>query len=118
MRNNPQRPMRWYMWVPLLLLLPLGRLLILELQGPRSLAGHPIAQLMLALLMYGVVVLLLWGIRWVFTREEQQHRQHQERMHMVRQQQQELTLHTQEPRDDVWRPWQTNGDSTHPHRRR
>jgi hypothetical protein len=38
-------------------------LLVLEPQGPLSPAGHPIAQLVLALLMYGVVVIWLWGNR-------------------------------------------------------
>ena len=51
-------PRWWNVWLPLLLLL-LGGLLVLEPQGPLSPGGQPIAQLVLALLMYGVVAVWL-----------------------------------------------------------
>ncbi|HEY7491365.1 MAG TPA: hypothetical protein VIH59_09690 [Candidatus Tectomicrobia bacterium] len=117
MQHKRQSPMRWYLWLPLLLLLPLGGLLVLEPQGPRAPAEYPIAQLVLALLMYGVVVLWLWGIRWALARKERKRGQKQVRAYSVGQQQQE-SVSTQEPWDDVWFPWKHNGPSTDRHRRR
>jgi hypothetical protein len=110
--------MRWYLWVPPLLILLLVGLLVLEPQGPRTPAGHPMAQLVLALLIYGVLGIWLWCIRRALTNKEDKRAQQQERMHTVRQQQREPAMSTQEPWDDAFLPWRSNGDSTHVQRRR
>jgi hypothetical protein len=109
---------RWDVWLPPLLLLPLGGLLVLEPQGPRSPAGHPIVQLVLALLMYGVVVLWLWCIRSALAHEAYKRARAQERAHTGRPQRPEPAISTHEPGDDAWLPWQNNGHATDRQRRR
>ena len=64
-------------------------LLLLEPQGPRSPAGYPIVQLVLALLTYGVMMIWLWCMRWTVASKADKRAQQQKRMHMVEQQQQE-----------------------------
>jgi hypothetical protein len=118
MEHKRQNLVRWYVWVPPLLVLLLVGLLVLEPQGPRTPAGHPIAQLVLALLIYGVVMIWLWCIRWALTNKADKRAQQQERVHMVRQQLQEPVISTHESWDDVLLPWQNNGDSTLIQRRR
>ena len=118
MPHNRQSPMRWYAWLFPLLLLLLGGLLVLEPQGPRSPGGHPIAQLVLALLMYGVVVIWLWCIRWGLVREEKAREQHQAWAPQGRHQSQEPAMRTNELSDANWRPWQHNGQVPDRQRRR
>jgi hypothetical protein len=117
MRHKRQGHMWWSAWLLLLLLLPLGGLLVLEPQGPRSPAGHPIAQLVLALLMYGVVVIWLWYHRWALANEDKREQQ-QERAYTGRQQRQEPAISIHEPWDDAWLSQQNNGHATNRQRRR
>jgi len=109
-------PRWWNVWLPLLLLL-LGGLLVLEPQGPLSPGGQPIAQLVLALLMYGVVLIWLWYNRWALANGDKREQQ-QERAHPGRQQRPEPPISTHEPWDNAWLPWQNNGHSTDRQRRR
>ena len=96
---------------------PLGGLLLLEPQGPRSPAGYPIVQLVLALLTYGVMMIWLWCMRWTVASKADKRAQQQKRMHMVEQQQQEPDISTQDLWDDAWSSWKNNGYSSHIPRR-
>jgi hypothetical protein len=116
MHHTRQDPRWWNIWLPLLLLL-LGGLLVLEPQGPLSPGGHPITQLVLALLMYGVVVLWLWCNRGAFINKAYEREQAQERMRASRQQKREIMMSDSEPWDDAWPPWQSNGHDTDMQRR-
>jgi hypothetical protein len=116
MHHTRQGPRWWNIWLPLLLLL-LGGLLVLEPQGPLSPGGHPIAQLVLALLMYGVVMLWLRCNRGALVREAYEREQAQERMRVARQQRREPAMSTREPWDDAWPPWHNNGYDTDIQRR-
>jgi hypothetical protein len=109
-------PRWWNVWLPFLLLL-LGGLLVLEPQGPLSPGGHPIAQLVLALLMYGVVVIWLWCNRGALVNKEYEREQAQVRTHTAKQQRRNLVMSDDEPWDNVGLPWQSNGHDTNMQRR-
>ena len=111
-----RKPRWWNVWLPLLLLLP-GGLLVLEPQGPLSPAGHPIAQLVLALLMYGVVGLWLRCNRGAIVHKEYEREQAEERRRAARQQRRQRMLNDREPWDDTWQSWQSNGHDTDMQRR-
>src|SRR6266545_758548 len=100
MHHTRQSPRGWNVWLPLLLLL-LGGLLLLEPQGPLSPGGHPIAQLVLALLMYGVVMLWLGCNRGALVHKEYEREQAQERARTLRQQTRVPAMNDDEPWDDV-----------------
>jgi hypothetical protein len=95
------RPGWWNVWLPLLLLL-LGGLLVLEPQGPQSPAGHPIAQIGLALLVYGVVALWLQCNRRALVDQAYEREQVQERRRVARQQQHDRVMSDHEPWEDAW----------------
>jgi ABC-type nickel/cobalt efflux system permease component RcnA len=109
---------RWYnIWLPLLLLM-LGGLLVLEPQGSLSPAGHPITQIVLALLMYGVVAIWLWCNRRAVLNQAYEHAQAQEHRHAAGQQQRDGGMSDHEPWEEVGPPWQSNGHYTDMQRRR
>ena len=110
-------PRWWNVWLPLLLLL-LGGLLVLEPQGPLSPGGQPIAQLVLALLMYGVVVIWLRCNRGALVNKEYEREKAQERRRAARQQRRDRLMSDNEPWEDAWPPWQSNGHDTDMQRRR
>ena len=84
MTQYRRRRPRWYnIWLPLLLLL-FGGLLVLEPQGPLSSGGPPIAQLVLALLMYGVVAIWLQCNRRALRNQSYERAQAQERRRATR----------------------------------
>jgi len=116
MHHTRQGPRWWNIWLPLLLLL-LGGLLVLEPQGPLSPGGHPIAQLVLALCMYGVVVLWRWCNRGARINKEYEREQSEVRRRVARQQRREPAMSTREPWDDARSPWQSNGHNTSMQRR-
>jgi hypothetical protein len=60
MRHKRQGPRWWNVWLPILLLFLVGGLLVLEPQAPLSPGGHKIAQMAIALLMYGLVTCWVW----------------------------------------------------------
>lgn len=116
--RHTRRGLRWWnVWLPLLLLL-LGGLLLLEHQGPLSPAGHSIAQLVLALLMYGVVVIWLRYNRGALVNREYEREQAQMHTHTARQQRPELAISDDEPWEDAEPPWQNNQHDTDIHRKR
>jgi hypothetical protein len=117
MWHTRQGPRWWNIWLAFLLLL-LGGLLALEPQGPLSPGGHPIAQLVLALLMYGVVVIWLWCNRGAIVNKEYEREQAQERRRAARQQRRERMMSDHEPWDDAWQSWQSDGHDTDTQRRR
>jgi potassium-transporting ATPase KdpC subunit len=82
-RQNPISPLlpRWYAWVLSLLLFLLAGLLLLGPQGLLTPAGRPMAQWVLALLIYGVVWSWLWYIRLAETHQAYKRAQQQSRMH-------------------------------------
>jgi hypothetical protein len=106
----------WYIWLPLLSLLLWG-LLILAPQGPRSPADHPIAQLGLALLVYGVVALWLQCNRRTLVDQTYERAQMQERRRAARQQQHDRVMSDHEPWDDAWPSWPNNEHDTDMQRR-
>ena len=115
MKHKRQGPRWWHAWVPLLLL---GGLLVLEHQAPLSPGGHQVAEIALALLMYGVVVCWLRCKRGALVHEEYEREQKQERAYRVRRQRQEPAMSDHEPWDDAWLPWQRNRHDTDIQRRR
>src|SRR5262245_49684680 len=111
MRHTRRSARQWHIWLLPLLLLLLGGLLVLEPQGPRSPAGHPIAQLVLALLLYGVVMIWLWYTRGALANEDTR-AQLQEYAYTGRPQRQKSAISTHEPWDNTWLPRQNNGHAT------
>jgi hypothetical protein len=118
MTQYRRRGPRWYnVWLPFLLFL-LGGLLVLEPQGPLSPAGHPIAQIVLALLMYSVVAIWLRCNRRALLNQAHEREQTQERKRATGQQQRDRVMSDHEPWEDAWPPWQSNGHDTNMQRRR
>ena len=115
MRHKRQGPRWWNVWVPLLLL---GGLLVLEHQTPLSPGGHQVAEVALALLMYGVVVYWLRCHRGALVHQEYEREQKRERASKARQPRQEPVIHDDEPWDDAWLPWQSDGHDIDIQRRR
>src|SRR5262249_50986788 len=107
MRHTRQGPRWWNVWLPLILLL-LGGLLLLEPESPLSPAGHSIVQVVLALLIYGVVVIWLRYNRGALLNKEYEREQAQGRAFMARQPRQEPIIHDNEPWDEAWPPWQSH----------
>ena len=103
MRHTRQGPRWWNVWLPLMLLF-LGGLLLLEPQGPLSPAGHSIVQIVLALLIYGVVVIWLRYNRGALLNREYEREQAQARASTARQPQPEPIIHDDEPWDEAWLP--------------
>jgi len=101
MRHTRQEPRWWNVCLPLMLL---GGLLLLEPQSPLSPAGHSIVQAVLALLMYGAVVIWLRYNRGALLNKEYEREQAQGRASMARQPRQEPIIHDDEPWDEVWLP--------------
>src|SRR6266540_1646118 len=89
-------PRWWNVWLPFLLLL-LGGLLVLEPQGPLSPGGQPIAQLVLALLMYSVVAVWLRCNRGALVNKEYEREQAQVHTHTAKQQRRNLVMSDDEP---------------------
>ena len=118
MTQYRRRGPRWWNVGLLLLLLLLGGLLVLEPQGPLSPGGHPIAQLVLALLMYSVIAIWLWCNRRALRHQAYERAQAQERRHAAGQQQRDCVLSDHEPWEDTGLPWQSNGHYTDRQRRR
>jgi hypothetical protein len=114
MQHKCQRPTWWQAWLPLLVL---GGLLVLEHQAPLSPGGHQVAEIALALLMYGVVVCWLRRNRGALVNEAYEREQAQEHTPTARQQRQEPVLSDDAPWDDVQLPWHRNGHDTDPQRR-
>jgi hypothetical protein len=115
MTQHRRRGLRWWnIWLPLLLLL-FGGLLVLEPQGPLSPGGHPIAQVVLALLIYGAMTIWLWCtlVNRVFERK-----QAHERRRAARQQRRERVAGDDEPGEEAWPPRHSNGHYTDMQRRR
>lgn len=115
MQHTRQGPTCWHAWVPLLLL---GGLLVLEHQIPLSPGGHQVAEMAIALLIYGLVICWLWYNRGALVNEEYKREQEQERAHKIRQQMRAPAMLDHESWDDVWLPWQSNGHDTDMQRRR
>jgi len=114
MQEKRQGPTWWNAWVPLLLL---GGLLVLERQAPLSPGGHQVVEIAIALLMYGVVVCWLRCNRGALVHQEYEREQQQECVAKARQPRQEPVMHD-EPWDDAWLPWQSDGHDTDIQRRR
>ena len=114
MRYKHQGPRWWNAWVPLLLL---GGLLVLEHQAPLSPGGHQVAEIALALLMYGAVVCWLRYNRGALVHQEYEREQQQERAAKPRQPRQEPVVSDHEPWDEASLPWQSHAHDTDIHRR-
>ena len=78
--------------------------LLLEPQGLLSPAGHSIVRIVLALLMYGVVVIWLRYNRGALLNREYEREQAQARASTARQPQPEPIIHDDEPWDEAWLP--------------
>ncbi len=115
MRHTRQGPTWWHVWVPLL---GLGGLLVLEHQAPLSPGSHQVAEIAIALLMYGLVVCWLRCNRGALVHAAYEREQKQARMYRVRQQRCEPAMSDHEPWDDAWLPWQSNAHNTDIQRRR
>ncbi len=115
MRHKRQGPTWWNAWVPLMLL---GGLFVLEHQAPLSPSGHQIAEIALALLMYGLVICWLRCNRGALVHQEYEHEQQQERAYRVRQQRREPAISDHESWDDAWLSWQSDEHDTDIQRRR
>jgi hypothetical protein len=76
------------------------------------------AQLAIALLMFGVVVTWLRCNRGALVNREYEREQAQAHTHTARQQRRDLIISDSEPWEDVGLPWQSNGHDTDIHRRR
>jgi hypothetical protein len=100
--------------VPLLLL---GGLLVLEHQAPLSPGGHTIAQVVLTLLMYGVLMYWLRRNRGALVNEAYEREQAQARQHTTRQPQRECVMDDDEPWNDATLPWHSHGHDIHSYRR-
>jgi len=114
-RHTRQGPRWWHAWVPLLLL---GGLLVLEHQAPLSPGGHTIAQVVLTLLMYGVLVCWLRHNRGALVHEAYEREQAQARRHTTRQPGRECDINDDEPWDDAEWPWPSHGHDINNYRRR
>jgi hypothetical protein len=114
MRHKRQGPTWWNAWLPLLL--P-GGLIGLESQLPLTPGGHQIAQLMLVLLMYGLVMGWLRRNRGALINEAYEREQPQY-TYEIQQQQLEPVMGSHEPWDDTWQPWQNPGHDMDIQRRR
>src|SRR5215831_16312426 len=107
MRRPTRRgPRWWHVGVPVL---ALGGLLVLEHQAPLSPGGHTIAQLVIALLMYGVVRYWLHHNRGALLHEAYERARPQEVTRSTRQPRRESIRRARAPWDDAGRPWQNNG---------
>ena len=115
MRYTRQGPRWWCAWVPLL---GLGGLLILESQAPLSPAGHRVAQLIMTLLMYGVVMGWLRRNHGALVHEAYEREQAQEYTREARQLRRASVRSDDASWDDAWLPWQSNGHDTEMQRRR
>jgi hypothetical protein len=118
MHHTRQGPTRWYTWVPPFLLLLLGGLLVLEPQAPLPPWGRPMVQLVLALLAYGVFRLWLRCHRGALVHKAYERERAQECARTLRQQVRVPAMHDDEPWDDAWPPWQSDGHYTDTQRRR
>jgi hypothetical protein len=114
MWHKRQEPMWLHTWVPLLLL---AGLLVLVHQARRSPDGYQVTAFVMALLVYGFVMYLLWRTRRISRREAVKRTQQQERAHPGRQLQREPARSDHDFWDDSFIPWQNNGHSTHIQRR-
>jgi hypothetical protein len=114
MRHTRQGPTWWSTWLLLLLLVGL---LGLEHQAPLSPGGHQVAQLVIVLFMYGLLLCWLWYNRGALVHEAYEREQAQGRVHKARQRRRELALSIHELWDDTWLSWQNNGHSTDIQRR-
>jgi hypothetical protein len=90
---------------------------MLEPQASLPPWGHPIVQLVLALLAYGVFLLWLRCNRGALVNKEYEREQATEWRRQARQQQHALVRRDDEPWDNAWRPWQRNGHATDMQRR-
>ena len=128
MRRTHQGPRWWSIWFPLF---GLGGLLMLEHQASLSPGGHQVAEIALALLMYSVVVCWLRYNRGALVHQEYECEQKREgrcapcahtvapkRAAQARQPRQEPVIHDDEPWDEAWLPWHSNGPDTDIYRRR
>jgi len=110
MWHTRQGPRWWSIGLPLL---GLGGLLVLEHQALLSPGGHQVAEIAMALLMYGGVVCWLWYNRGALVHQEYE----RERAAKARQPRQEPIIYDDEPWDDSCLPWQSNEPDTDIHRR-
>ena len=83
-------------WSVCLLLLFLMGLLGLEHQALLSPGGHQVAQPVIVLLMYGLLLCWLWYNRGALVHEAYEREQAQKRVHKVRQRRREPALSTHE----------------------
>jgi hypothetical protein len=117
MHYTRQGPIRRNAWVPPILLLLLGGLLVLEAQAPLPPWGRPIVQLVLALLAYGVFRLWLRCNRGALVHKAYEQERAQKCARPFRQQMRVPAMHDDEPWDDAWPPWHSNGHDTDMQRR-
>ena len=99
----------WNFWLPLLLLLLLGGMLVLEPQVPLPAVGHQVVQLVLVLLIYGLVVCWFCCNRGALILQEHEREKVQERKRRAKQHGRLFTKSDYAPWDDARLPWQRNG---------
>ena len=100
-RHTRQGPRWWHIGVPVFVL---GGLLVLEPQAPLSPGGHKVAQLVIALLMYGMVMYWLRRNRGALIHEAYEREKAQEDTRRTRQR--EIIMRDHESWDDAELPWQ------------
>ena len=106
MQDKRQEPTWRHAWGPLLLL---GGLLVLERQVPLSPGGHRIAELVIALLLYGLVGYWLWYTRETPVFDAHTDEKEQERTHQATEHRGASASSDHEPWDYSWLSAQRNG---------
>jgi hypothetical protein len=91
---------------------------MLEHQAPLSPSGHTIAQVVLTLLMYGVLIYWLRRNRGALINEAYEREQAQTQRHTTRQPERERVMDDEEPWDDATLPWHSYGHDINSNRRR
>ena len=114
MQDKRQVPTWRHAWGPLLLL---GGLLVLERQLPLSPGGHQIAELVIALLLFGLVGYWLWYTRETPGFDDHTDEKKQERTHRVTVHQGVPASSDHEPWDYSWLSAQRNGHHTNTQKR-
>jgi len=109
MQHKRRDPKWWSAW---LLRFLLGGLLVLEPYLPLCSGGHQIAQLTIALCMYGGGVGWLRRHRGALVNEEYEREQAEERLHTARPSRRDPARSGHDSWDNTGLPWHSNGHDT------